>query len=79
MAQSKNLSKSKSRNKLIESTDSDHDSSCATTKDKSVQSTNASNIVTTNNETADNKSESLSNGKLKLLSWLMHSSFIDVM
>ena len=62
MAQSKNLSKGASKNKSIESTNTDNNSSCSTTLDKSVQSTNLSNIVTTYIDTANNKSKSLSNG-----------------
>ena len=38
------------QNKLIESTNSDNKSSGSTTSDKSVQSTNPSNICTTTND-----------------------------
>ena len=44
MARSKALSKGTSKNKLIESTNSDNQSSGSTTSDKSVQSTNPNNI-----------------------------------
>ena len=46
----------------MESTNSDNKSSGSTTSGKSVQSTNPSNIQTTNNDANDNKSVSLSNG-----------------
>ena len=52
---------------MIESTDSCNKSSGSTTSDKSVQSTSTSNIQTTNNDAADNKSKSQSNGRLNLL------------
>ena len=55
MARSKNLSKGTSENKLIESTNSDNNSSISTTSDKCVQSTNASNIQTTNIDATDKK------------------------
>ena len=79
MAWSKTLSKGTSKNKSIESTNSNNNLSGAITTDKSVQSTNAGNILTTNNEAADNKSTSLSNGRSNLLFYFIHSSFIDVM
>ena len=60
MAQSKGLSKGTSEDKLIESTDSDNKSSASTISDKSVQSTNPSNIQSTNNDASDNKSKSQS-------------------
>ena len=55
MAQSKNLLKGTPRNKSVELTNSDNNSSGSTTSDKSVQSTNQSNISTTNIDAADNK------------------------
>ena len=78
MAQSKNLSKGASKNKSIESTNTDNNSSCSTTLDKSVQSTNLSNIVTTYIDTANNKSKSLSNGSWNLSYCFIYSSFIHV-
>ena len=77
MVCSKALSKGTSKNISIESTDSDNKSSGSTTSDKCVQSTNVSNIQTTYNDASDNKSKSLSNGRLNLLSSFIHSSFID--
>ena len=64
MTQSKALSKGTSKNKsfqLIESANSDNESSVSTTSDKSIQSINPSNIQTTNYDAYDNKSKSLSN------------------
>ena len=55
MAQSKALSKGTPKNKLIESADSDNKSSGSTTSNKSLQSTNPSNIQTTNNDTSETK------------------------
>ena len=75
MAQSKALSKGTPKNKSIESTDIDNESSGSTTWDKSVQSPNPSNIRTTKNDAYDNKSESLSNGRLNLLFHFIHSLF----
>ena len=80
MAQRKALSKGTSENKyikLIKSTNSDKESRGPTTSDKSVQSTNPSNIQTTNNDASDNKSKSLSYGRLNLSFCFIHSSFID--
>ena len=77
MARSTALSKGTSENKSIESADSDNKSSYSITSDKSVQSTNPSNIQTTNNDASDNKSKFLSNGRLNLLSSFIHSLFID--
>ena len=79
MAQSKALSKGKSKIKSMESADSDNESSYSTTSDKYVQSTNATNIQTTNNDAADGKSKSLSNGRLNLLICFIHYSFVDFM
>ena len=67
MAQSKALSKGTPQNKSIESTDSDNKPSGSTISDKSVQSTSTSNIWTTNNNAADNKSKSQSNQRSNLL------------
>ena len=78
MAWSKNLSKSTSKNRSIESSDSDNDSSGSITSDKCFQSTNQSNIWTTNIYAADNKSKSLSNARWNLLSSFSRSWFIDV-
>ena len=75
MAWNKAQSKSTSKNKWMESTDSDNEASGSTTSDKSFQSTNASNIWTTNNDAYDNKSESLSNGRLNHLFHFIHSLF----
>ena len=58
MAQSKALSKGLPKNLSIDSTDSDNKSYGSTTSDKSGQSTSISNIRTTNNDTADDKSKS---------------------
>ena len=57
MAQSKALSKGTSKYKSIESTNLDNKSSGSTNSDKSVQSTNPSNILTTNNDAYDNKNK----------------------
>ena len=59
MTQHKNLSKGTSKKKLIESTHSNKQSSGSITLDKRIQSTTASNIVTTYIEAADDKSMSL--------------------
>ena len=77
MAKSKPLSKGESKNKSIQSTNSDNDSSGSTTSDKSIQSTIPSNIWTTNNDAYDNKIESLSNERLNYLSYFIHSLFIN--
>ena len=74
MAQSKALSKGNPQNKLIESTNSDKKSSDSTTSDKSVQSTSTSNIPSTNNNAAYDKSKSQSNRRLNLLFHIIHSS-----
>ena len=58
MARSKALSKGTPQNKSI---DSDNKSSGSTTSDKSVQSTSTSNIQSTNNNAADEKSKFQSN------------------
>ena len=79
MAQSKNVSKGTSKKKSIESNNSDKSSSGSTTMDKSVQSINASNILTINIEATDNKGKYLSSGSLNLLSSFIYSSFIDIM
>ena len=55
MAWSKALSQGTPQNKLIESTDSYNKSSGLTTSDKSVQSTSTSNIRSTKNNAADDK------------------------
>ena len=78
MARSKALSKGTPRNKLIKSTNSDNKSSDSTTSDKSVQSTNPSNIQTINNDVSENKSKSQSYERLNLLSCFIHSLFIDL-
>ena len=75
MVRSKALSKGTSKYKLIESTNLDNKSSGSTISDKSVQSTNTSNIYTTNNGAYDNKRESLSNGRLDLSSHFIHALF----
>ena len=67
MLQSKALSKGTSKYKLIESINWDDKSSVLTSSDKSVQLTNPSNTRTTNNDAYENKSESLSNGRLIVL------------
>ena len=74
MAQSKTLSKVSSYNKSIESTDSDNKSSGSTTSDKSVQSTSTSNIQTTNNNAADDKSKAQSKRRLNHSFSFIHSS-----
>ena len=79
MARSKALSKGAPKNKLIESTNSDNKSSTSATSDKSVQSTSTSNIWSTNNDAADNKSESQSNGRLNLSFRFIHSLFNNYM
>ena len=71
MAQSKALSKGTPQNKSI---DSDNKSSGSTTSDKSVQSTSTSNIRSTNNNTADDKSKFKSNGWFNFLFHIIHSS-----
>ena len=76
MAQSKALSKGSPENKSIESTNSDNKSSGSTSSDsKSAQSTSTSNIWTTNNDAADDKTKSQSNGRLNLLFHFIHSLF----
>ena len=75
MAQSKALSKGTPQNKLIESTNSDDKSSGLTTLDKSVQSTNTSNIQSTNNNAADDKCNFQSNQRLLLSFCIIHSLF----
>ena len=79
MAQSKAQSKGTSKYKSIESTNSDNKSSGSITSDKSILSTNPSNIWTTNNDAYDNKSESQSYERLNLLSPFVYSLFIDYM
>ena len=80
MAESKALSKGSPENKLIESTDSDKKSSGSTTSYKSVQSTSTSNIQTTNNDAADDKSKSQSYyERLNLLFHFIHSLFNNCM
>ena len=79
MAQSKDLSKGTSKYKSFESTNSDNKSSGTTTSDKSVQSTNPSNIWSTNNDAYDNKIEYLSNERLNLLFHFIHSLFNNYM
>ena len=79
MTWSKTLSKGNSKYKWIESTNWDNKSSGSTTSAKSVQPINSSHIWTTNNDAYDNKIESLSNGRLKLLSCFVHCFFIDYM
>ena len=79
MARSKARSKVTSKYKLIESTNSDNKISGSITSFKSVQSTNPSNIPTTNNDAYDNKSESLLNGRLNLLFHFIHSLFNNYM
>ena len=71
MARSKALSKGTPQNKSI---DSDNKSSGSTTSDKSVQSTSTSNIRTTNNDAADDKSKFKSNGLFNLSFHIIHSS-----
>ena len=79
MAWSKALSKGTPENKSVGSTDSDNKSSGSTTSDKSVQSTSKRNIQTTNNDAADDKSKSQSNGRLNLLLCYIHSLLNDYM
>ena len=73
MAQSRALSKGSPKNNSIESTNLDNISSGSTTSDKTVQSTSTSDIQTTNNNAADDKSKSQSNQKLNLLFRFIHS------
>ena len=73
MAQRKALSKATPQNKSIESTDSDNKSRGSTTLDKSVQSTRTSNVWTTNNNAADDKSKFQSNQRLNLSFCIIHS------
>ena len=77
MAQRKALSKGSSKNESIESTNSDDKSSGSTTLDKSIKFTSTSNMQTTNNDAADDKSKSQSKQRLKLLFHFIHSSLKD--
>ena len=73
MNRGKALSKGTSQNKLIISTNSDNKSSGSTTCNKSVQSTSTSNIQTTNNNTADDKSKFQLKQRLNILFHSIHS------
>ena len=78
MAWSKALSKGTPQNKSIKSTHSDNKSSGSTASDKSVQSTSTSNIQSTNNNAADDKSKFQSNWRLNLLFCIIHLSLKDL-